>query len=152
MRKLQHDRATDATAREVLEQIWQDESKHAALAWRTIKWAMRQADKEGDGSVKAAVVQAFERAAAADVVVPDPLRMEDDPAYHAAIPAAVVEAAAASFSALVFNCLPAPLTCLTQHETLTVPATAVSLVRVNLASLGLVNGAFSRKRAPWVPV
>lgn len=62
--------ATDPAVRAVLGRVVQDESRHAALAWGTLRWAI---DAGGD-DVRAAVLAALDdamTAAAADVAGPD---------------------------------------------------------------------------------
>ncbi len=48
-------RAEDPAVRAALARIAEDESRHAALAWRTVAWALRQ----GGAPVRAAVEEAF---------------------------------------------------------------------------------------------
>lgn len=47
--------ATDPAVRAALTQIIQDESKHAELAWATLRWAL----KSGDASVRRAIEEVF---------------------------------------------------------------------------------------------
>ncbi|MDP2317610.1 MAG: ferritin-like domain-containing protein [Pseudomonadota bacterium] len=71
-------RATDPAARGVLAAIGRDETRHAALAWRTVRWAMHA----GGAPVRAAVAEVFAQAARDGVDVP--LRGDfDDPAVLA---------------------------------------------------------------------
>lgn len=51
-------RATDPAVRRVLERIVDDESRHAALAWCTVRWAV----ESGGPQVKAAVARALQAA------------------------------------------------------------------------------------------
>ncbi len=50
-------RASDPAIREVLERIADDESRHAALAWRTLHWALAQGGREVAHAVKAAAAE-----------------------------------------------------------------------------------------------
>jgi hypothetical protein len=52
------DRASDPRQRAVLEGIARDEAKHAALAWRALRWALDQGGEE----VRLALVEVFSRA------------------------------------------------------------------------------------------
>ena len=47
-------RAEDPAIREMLEQIAEDESRHAALAWRTVRWAVREGGRDVSDAVRAA--------------------------------------------------------------------------------------------------
>ncbi|MEZ4241641.1 MAG: ferritin-like domain-containing protein [Myxococcota bacterium] len=54
-------RATDPEIRRVLQRIVDDESRHAALAWRTLAWLLAD---DADGALRARVDRAFEAARA----------------------------------------------------------------------------------------
>jgi hypothetical protein len=56
---------TDPAVRNSLAMIVRDERRHAALAWRTVAWALRV----GDETVREAVRRAFDKALARPVVV-----------------------------------------------------------------------------------
>jgi hypothetical protein len=56
--RLEH--ARDPAVRAALERIADDETRHAELAWRTVRWAIER----GGANVAAAVYEAFERAVA----------------------------------------------------------------------------------------
>jgi hypothetical protein len=59
--------ATDPVAKQALQSIADDESRHAALAWRFVAWAC-----ERDARTAAAVAEAFRRARPADAGAPLP--------------------------------------------------------------------------------
>src|SRR5690606_8196330 len=65
-------RAVDAGIRSVLEKIARDEQEHAALAWRTLAWAMEHADE----NLHRHVAEVF-RSAASEQSTPSP-RSEDE--------------------------------------------------------------------------
>jgi hypothetical protein len=58
--------ATDPTAARVHARIAKDETRHAALAWRTLSWGLERAD----AGTRDRVAEAFERAGAALLVPP----------------------------------------------------------------------------------
>ncbi len=47
--------ASDALAQEMLGRIAEDEARHAALAWRTVRWALEQGGAEVAGSLRQAL-------------------------------------------------------------------------------------------------
>jgi hypothetical protein len=60
--------ASDPAIRTALERVADDETRHAALAWRALRWGLAQ----GDGSTFERVEQAFERGLASQPVEPQP--------------------------------------------------------------------------------
>lgn len=71
--------------------LWQDEARHAALAWRTLQWAVQQ----GGQSVAAAVRDAF--AKAVEIEAEDAKRTDSKSSAATSTSAAAAAAAAAEF-------------------------------------------------------
>lgn len=81
-------RTTDAAAREVLEHIVRDETRHAELAWATLKWAVAVGGDEVREAVAAELAGASMRVSAEDHVDPVLVR-------HGLVPATVLRRAVA---------------------------------------------------------
>ncbi len=72
-------RAQDPVVKGVLAKITEEEGRHAALAWRTVQWALERAQASGDTTLRAFVEAEFEAAtAAARAARPLPVSAADE--------------------------------------------------------------------------